>query len=65
MRTYELYYSGPRERVSKLDEPSVEHLYADFIQTLHSSDYEIKKCSLKYKPEDWVEIEVVGEKRDT
>jgi hypothetical protein len=63
MRTYSLYYSGPREREKEFPyEPTVEEMYTDFIQTIYSSDYSLKKSTLKYKDDGFVVIEVIGEK---
>jgi hypothetical protein len=63
MKTYSLYYSGPKEREQKFPyEPTVEEMYTDFIQTIYSSEYTLKKSTLRYREDGSVEIEVIGEK---
>ena len=62
MKTYELYFNGSSKPDDRLPHaPSPEHTYADFIQAVYSSGYQLKKSSMKYK-KDSVTIEVIGVK---
>jgi hypothetical protein len=63
MRTYELYFNGPSKPNEKFPyAPTPEHMYADFIQTVHSSGYRLKNSSMKHDRKGFVIIEVIGEK---
>ena len=63
MREYSLYFSGPKEPTKKfMYEPKPEHMYADFLQVMHSAGYKITKASFKYRDKGFVEIEVTGVK---
>lgn len=60
---HSMYFRGPKEPNPKfMHEPKPEHMYADFIQVMHSSGYKLTKSSIQYDKKGFVEIEVTGVK---
>lgn len=64
MKEYGIYFRGPIKGSDKFPyEPKPEHMYADFVQVMHSSGYSITKAGIKYDMKNGlVEIEVNGVK---
>ena len=64
MRTYELYFSGPRDRDPKFPfAPTVQEMYEDFQQVLKDSGYTLGRCMISTNTmNDDAVIEVNGYK---